>query len=180
MAQQLWSKDDTKVTIRLLGGAVGAAGWIFGMALELMSAAAEQPAKIGVDIFVVLLCAVGVLVTAVVIWGLHLFGRRLSLLFVLETLLGASLVFGTVAIVWIDARGLLPLVMAGRSGMGQPGNEIWEAIGLHVHPKILYAAPLILLGMMAAIWCPACRRRSFTGRMQRGTPERERTGPSFN
>jgi hypothetical protein len=177
MAKFLWSKSDTNTTIALFGGAVGAAGWIFGMVLELNAAAPPQPANIGVDFFVVLLCAVSVLFTGVFVWCLYLFGCRLSLLLVTETLLGASVVFGTLAILWIDARGLLPVVVAGRSGMGQLGNEIWEAIGRHVPPKIVYAVPLILLGMMGAISRPPCRRRWFSGDVQRGTPEGARPGP---
>src|SRR5262245_60166108 len=121
MAKPLWTKHDTGITIGLFGGAVGAAGWIFGMLLELNAAPPPQPASMDVDMFVVLSCAVGVLFTGAFVWGLYLFRLRLNHLFVMETLLGASVVFGTLAILWLDTRGLLPIVTAGRSGMGQPG-----------------------------------------------------------
>ena len=170
MLQPLWTKHDTGITIGLLGGAVGAAGWIFGMLLELNAADAPRPANI--DMFLVLSCAAAVLFTGAFVWGLYLFGLRLNHLFVMETLLGASLVFGTLAILWLDTRGLLPIVTAGRSGMGQPGNEIWEEIGHHVPPQMVYAVPLILLGMMAATWCLPFARRWLSGHLQRGTPYR--------
>jgi len=171
MANRLWSKSDTFTTVAFFGGTVGAAGWIFGMVLELL-AAPPQPVDTGEDIFVVLLCAGAVLVTGVFVWSLYLIGRRLSHLFVTEALLGASLVFGTLALVWIDARGLLPVVMAGRSGLGQPGNEIWEEIGRHVPSQLAYAVPLILLGMMAAIWCFPVTRRWCPSHFQRWMPDK--------
>jgi hypothetical protein len=175
MAKLSWSKYDTVITLALFGGTVGAAGWILGAALEL-TAAPVQPAGILLDIVVVLLCAVGVMLTGVFIWGLYLSGRRLSGLFMMESLLGTSLVFGIVAVGWLHARGVLALAVAGHGGHGQPGNEIWEALGRHAPPELAYAAPLILLGMMAAIWWPPFRKRMFGAdtHIQRGTPEGER------
>jgi hypothetical protein len=169
MAKPLWSKTDTVMTVALFGGTLGATGWIFGMVLELLAAPA-QPADIGEDILVVLLCAGGVLLTGIFVWCLYLFGRRLSHLIVMEVLLGASLVFGTLALIWIDARGLLPVVMAGRSGMGQAGNEIWEEIGRQIPPQLAYTVPLILLSMMAAIWRFPVTRGGRSGHFQRSTP----------
>jgi hypothetical protein len=160
MAKHSWSKYDTLFTLVLFGGTVGAAGWILGVALEL-AAAPVQPAGLLLDIVVVLLCAVGVVLTGVFVWGLYLSGRRLSGFFMMESLLGSSLVFGIVAVAWMHARGVLALAVAGRGEHGQPGNEIWEAIGRHAPPELAYAAPLIILGMMAAIWWPPFRKRMF-------------------
>jgi len=175
MGKLSWSKYDTWMTLGLFGATVGAAGWILGAALEL-TAAPEQPAGTLLDIVVVLLCAVGVMLTGVFIWGFYLSGRRLSGFFMMESLLGASLVFGIVAVGWMYARGVLALAVAGHGGRGQPGNEIWEAIGRHAPQELAYAAPLIILGMMAAIWWPPFRKRmsgAYT-HIQRGTPEGER------
>jgi hypothetical protein len=160
MAKHFWSKFDTGMTLALFGGTVGAAGWIYGAALEL-TAAPVQPAGMLLDIVVVFLCAVGVMLTGVFIWGLYLSGRRLSGLFMMESLLGSSLVFGIVAVGWMHARGVLALAVAGHGGHGQSGNEIWEAIGRHAPQELAYAAPLIILGMMVAIWWAPFRKRMF-------------------
>ena len=177
MAKYSWSKCDTGITFGLFGGAVGAAGWILGVANELLSAPAP-PAGIGLDILVVCLCAVGVLMMGVFVWCLYLSGRRLRVAFVIETLLGASLVFGTLALMWVHARGVLPLAVGGHGGSGQPGNEIWEAIGRDLPPEIAYAAPLLILGLMALIWWPRSRKRLLGSyaHVQRGTPEGEQPG----
>ncbi len=169
MAKLYWSRYDTGMTLALFGATVGAAGWILGAALEL-TAAPVQPAGILLDIVVVLLCAVGVMLTGVFIWGLYLSGRRLSGFFMIESLLGTS---------WMHARGVLALAVAGHGGPlqhGQPGNEIWEALGRHAPQELAYAAPLIILGMMAAIWWPPIWKRMFGAytHIQRGTPEGER------
>jgi hypothetical protein len=159
------------MTVALFGGAVGAAGWIFGMVLELNAATSPRPAEIGDDIFVVLLCASAVLLTGTVVWCLYLVDCKLSHMLVTQSLLGASLVFGTIALLWIDVRGLLPIVTAGRSGMGQPGNEIWEALGRDLPPRFVYIVPLVLLGMMAANWRLPVARRWLSGHFQRGATD---------
>ena len=94
----------------------------------------------------------------------------------IEALLGPSLVFGTLAILWMHARGVLALAVGGRAESGQPGNQVWEAIGRHAPQEIAYAVPLIILGIMAAIWWPPVRKRMFGvyTHIQRGTPEGER------
>jgi hypothetical protein len=158
MSKHSWSKYDTGMTLALFGATVGAAGWILGAALEL-TAAPVQPAGMLLDIDVVLLCAAGVMLTGVFIWALYLSGRRLSGFFMIESLLAASVIFGIVAVGWMHARGVLALAVAGHGGQGQPGNEIWEAIGRHAPQELAYAAPLIILGMMAAIWWPPFRKR---------------------
>src|SRR5262249_29881247 len=106
MAKYSWSKCDTRITLGLFGGAVGAAGWIFGVANELLWAPAP-PADILLDILIVCLGAVGVLMMGVFLWCLYLSGRRLRVALIIEALLGASLVFGTLALMWIHARGVL-------------------------------------------------------------------------
>jgi hypothetical protein len=167
------AKSNMEFSLQLFAGSIGAAGWILGAAVELMGAPGLPQAPSS-DVDVVLLCAGGVLLTGFVIWLLFLCGRRLSVFWIGELLLGASLVFGTMAIVWMDVRGVLPLATAGHGGSlfhGQPGNEIWEAIGRRLPPKLAYAVPLLLLGLMAAAWWPPLRRRLFAGRpfVQRGS-----------
>jgi hypothetical protein len=161
--------------VAFFGGTLGAAGWIFGAAIELMGAP-QKPAGIDVDIQMVLLCAAGVVLCGCFLGCLSLAGLRLSRFFVCETLLGASFVFGTAAIVWMHARGVLTLAVRGDGFRGQPGNEIWEAMGRHVRPEMAYAAPALILGLMAAAWWPPARRRLFgiDTPIPRGTPESDR------
>jgi hypothetical protein len=177
MAKHSWSKGDTLITLGLFGGTVGAAGWIFGVAIELLSAPAP-PAGIHLDILMVCLGAVAVLITGVFVWCLYLSGRRLRVAFIIETLLGASLVFGTLALMWIHARGVLTLAVRGYGGSGQPGNEVWEAIGRDLPPEFAYAAPLLILGLMALIWWPRSRKRLLGSyaHVQRGTRQGEQPG----
>jgi hypothetical protein len=177
MAKYSWSKRDTLMTLGLFGGAVGAAGWILGVANELLWAPAP-PAGIILDMLMVCLGAVGVLMMGVFVWCLYLSGRRLRVAFIIETLLVASLVFGTLALVWIHARGVLPVAVKGYGGSGQPGNGVWEAIGRDLPPELAYAAPLLILGFMALIWWPRSRKRlvGSYAHVQRGTPEVEQPG----
>ena len=149
---------------------MGAAGWIFGVANELLWAPAP-PAGILLDILVVCLGAVGVLLVGVVAWCLYLSGRRLRVVFIIETLLGASLVFGTLALMWIHARGVLTLSVRGNGGSGQPGNEVWDTIGRDLPPEFAYAAPLLIVGLMALIWWSRSRTRLLGSysHVQRGT-----------
>jgi hypothetical protein len=177
MAKYCWSKRDTLFTLGLFGGAVGAAGWILGVANELLAAPAP-PAGILLDILMVCLGAVGVLMMGVFLWCLYLSGRRLRVAFMIEALLGASLVFGTLALMWIHARGVLTLAVRGFAGSGQPGNEVWEAIGRDLPPEFAYAAPLLILVLMALTWWPCSRARLLGSyaHIQRGTPDAEQTG----
>jgi hypothetical protein len=166
------STYDWKITFGLAGGTIGAAGWIFGAVLELLAAPSDS---VGIaDILVVLLAALGVMLTGFFVWRLYLSRRKLSVFLVSEALLGASLVFGTLAILWMHTRGLLALAVKGRAESGQPGNEVWETIGRHVPPEFVYAVPLIILGMMAAICWPPFRRRLFAG----DTHIQRRVGPT--
>ena len=141
MATRSWSKCDTIITLGLLGGTIGAAGWIIGAVLELI-AAPLQPAGILLDIAVVFLCAVGVLLTGLFIWSSYLSGSRLSCFVIIETLLGASFAFGVVAIAWMQEREVLIFALGSHFQSGQPGNEVWEAIGRHVVPEVAWAAPV--------------------------------------
>jgi hypothetical protein len=101
---------------------------------------------------------------------------------VLETLLGTSIVFGTLAVCWMDARGVLTFAVRGRAESGQPGNEVWEAIGRHVQPRMAYGAPVIVLIVMALIWWLAVRKNLFGAytHIQRGTPEGQRPWHATN
>jgi hypothetical protein len=177
VAKDSLSKSDLRIGAALFGSTVGAAGWIVGAALELLSAPAPPPGIL-LDVLVVLCCATTVLLIGLFVWRLYLAGRRLNVLFVVETLLGASLMLGTVALVWMDARGVLSLVVLSNADSGQPGNEIWQAIGRHVPPKLVYLVPLVILGLMGAVWWSPVRRRILTGQthIQRGTPDRELSG----
>lgn len=165
-----WSVKDIYHSVGLLGGTFGVAGWIVGILQELV--ASGGPADVGDDVKFVVGCVAGVGLTGFAIWCLYLLGCRLRTVLVIEALLAASLVFGTIALVWIDARGLLPAVTAGRSGMGQPGNEIWEALGRKIPPRFVYVTPLMIAAMMAGIWIPPIRRtRWFSSTIQRGEAE---------
>ena len=168
MGKSTWSTADTKITLGLFGSTIGAAGWILGATFELMSAT-KQTADMLLDIVVVLSCAFGVMLTGVFIWALYLSGRRLSCFLVIETLLGASFVFGVVAVAWMHARGVLPLILGAHVGSGQPGNELWVTIGRWLPPEIVWAAPLLILVTMLVFWWPPLRRRMFGLLIQRGT-----------
>lgn len=167
MRQSLWSSHHTAVTVALFGGTIGAAGPIYGIVQELLAAPDPQQANIGAAILFVRLCAVGVLATGLVLWFLYLLGCNLSQLVVLETMLAASLLCMTIAIVWCDVQGLLPVITAGR-GDGQPGNWVWEELARHLPPRFAYAAPVTILILMAAIWHVPFARRWFSGHLQRG------------
>jgi hypothetical protein len=170
------TQKDTRPTSLwgFFGGTLGAAGWIIGLALELRGAP-QKPPGIDLDIQVVLLCAAGVVVSGFFVWCLSVVGLRLSAFWVWETLLGASFLFGTAAIVWMQVRGVLTLAVRGFAFRGQPGNEIWEAIGRHARPEMAYAAPVMILFLMAAAWWPPARRLLGIGtHILRGTPEADR------
>jgi hypothetical protein len=156
MATHSWSRYDWGITACLAGGTVGAAGWILGAAEALT----------GVDAIVVLLAACGVLLTGLAVWCLYLAGRRMSLFFIVQCLLGSSLVFGMFAIVWMHVRGVLAIAL--------DANQRYPAV-------LGYAAPLVLFVFLAATWWPATRKWVF-GKptfVQRGTPEGQRPGQLF-
>ncbi|HET6325709.1 MAG TPA: hypothetical protein VFG04_13605 [Planctomycetaceae bacterium] len=160
--------------VAFFGGTLGAAGWIFGIAFELMGAP-QKPAGVELDIQVVLLCAAGVVLFGFFLGCLSLAGLRLSTFLIWQTLMGASFIFGTAAIMWLQSRGVLTLAVRGYAFKGQPGNEIWEAIGRHVRPEFAYAAPALILGFMAAAWWPPLWRAllGIDTRDSRGAPESE-------
>jgi len=155
------SRNDLGGFIGLLGGAVGAAGWIFGMAFGLVRQAAKvQPRPVGIDddISVVFSCAVAVLLAGIVLSIVSLSDLRLGLVFQVEVLLGASLVFGTFALVWMDVHGVLSLAVLGNADDGQPGSEIWVFVTRHLPTRLAYAAPACLLALMVAAWYRRPRR----------------------
>jgi|GEM_PF-3332403 len=156
--KNMWSNEDMRTTIRLFGATVGAAGWIAGIAGGLLRAPASRPGLV-LDTAVVCLSAAGVLLTGTFIWWLWFSGHKLSVLLVTETLLGASFLFGTGALVFIDARGSLPLAVQGSAKSGQPGGEIVETIGSHIPPEIAYVAPFLILSLMTLVWWPTCGQR---------------------
>lgn len=161
MSKQSISRNDSGISIGLLGAAFGAAGWIFGMGFGLVQEAARvqpRPAGVDGDIFVVFSCAVAVLLAGLLLSVMSRSDRRLSLVFKAEVLLGASFVFGTFALVWMDAHGVLPLAVLGNANDGQPGSEIWVWLSRHLPTRLAYGAPLCLLGLMVAAWCRRPRR----------------------
>jgi hypothetical protein len=168
MAPDSWTKYDGRVRIALLGGSIGAAGWILGAVDELV---AEKAGLL--DIGVVVLCALGVLLTGFVLWRSYVAGRRLSTFWMIEALLGASFVFGMLAVCWMDARGVLAFATSAQADHGQPGNQIWEALARHTPARFAYAAPVILLAMMALVCWHPLRRRMLGAHthIQRGAPE---------
>jgi hypothetical protein len=113
------------------------------------------------DVVIVLLCAGGVALTGTFLWYFYLSGRRLSTLVVLETLLGASLVFGMFALLWMDARGVLNFVTT-RADEGQPGVELLYRI-IPPRKEYVYAVPLIILALMAVVCWPPLQRWMFAG-----------------
>jgi hypothetical protein len=149
------------LSLALLAGSIGAAGWIFGMAFGLLWGAADarpRPAGIDSDIAVVFWCALAVLFCGVLLQLLSRFGWRLSRVFLWEALLGASVVFGTIALVWLDVRGVLPLAVLGSANDGQPGSEIWVFLSRHLPTRLAYGAPVCVLALMAAAWWPRTRK----------------------
>lgn len=156
------SKYDLKITAGLVGGTVGAAGWILGAAEALVYAPAGSVGM--ADVLVVLGCGLGVVLTGGVVWWLYLCRRRLNSFIVCEVLLGASAVFGTLAVAWMQIRGVLGFALGPEAGLGQPGNEIWVALGRRVPQELAYAVPLLLAGMMAALSWPPLRGLLIAGR----------------
>jgi hypothetical protein len=170
MANRAMSKYDWRITLALLSGSVGAAGWIFGAALNLLSA---PPGSVGVlDVGVVFLCALGVMLAGFVVWCLYLSGHGLNRFLVIETLLGASLAFGTLAVWWMHTRGVLALAVAGGDDLGQPGALLLHWI-IPPREEFAHAVPVIVLIAMALMWWPSARRRLFgdSPNFQRSTPE---------
>lgn len=135
---------------------MGSAGWIIGIGVGLLKAP-DTPADILLDVVVVFLLASGVLLTGVIIWCLYLSGRRLRVLFVVEALLAASLVFGTIALVWVHARGVLPLAVTGDATGGQP----WESLARTLPPELAYAAPGLIGSLMVFLWWFSHRKQSL-------------------
>jgi hypothetical protein len=150
------SKYDVGIAKCLLGaGGCGAAGWIYGAAENLTLAGAPA-----LDVVVVLSCAAAVFLTSV-FWVCHYFsGRRQNAFVVVQSMLGASLVFGTIAVSWMHARGTLVLAL-------DPNKRF--------PPALAFLAPLLILALMAALCWPPIRRRSFrVAHLRRGAPEAER------
>jgi hypothetical protein len=122
----------------LVGVPIGAAGWIVGAAWNL-----DKGGRF-VDSVLVWICALGVLRVGLVFWLVWMTGRRLSIFVVVQVLLGASALFGSVALYIVRERGLVGFAV-------DPSGRYPEALA--------YAAPLCILVFMATVYWPPIRRR---------------------
>jgi len=125
-------------SLSLIGGTLGAAGWILGASGELAWAGRVTESAL------VLLCAVGVLLTGGAMWLLWRTGRSLNALVVINVLLGASIVFGVLALWIMRSRGVVAFAVDSEGNYPE-----WMA----------YAAPVALLAIMGITWFPPIRRR---------------------
>ena len=136
-------------SLSLIGGTLGAAGWILGASSELTWAGQVTEAAL------VLLCAVGVLLTGGAMWLLWWWGRSLNALVVIDVLLAASFAFGVLALWIMRSRGVVAFAI------DSDGN----------YPEWLaYAAPVVLLAFMAITWYPPIRRRLQQTKLERDDP----------
>jgi hypothetical protein len=134
----LWQGRTFVVSLAILGATAGTGGWIYGASEELASGGR------GADATLVLLCAAGVWLTGGVLWLLWLAGLRLNLLVVMNVLLGASSVFGVLALWIMRWRGVVAFAIDSSGKYPE-----WLA----------YAAPVALLAVMAMTWYPPIRKR---------------------
>jgi hypothetical protein len=132
-----WTSRTFEVSAIMLGATGGAAGWILGARQNLAAAGRDADAAI------VFWCTAGVFLTGGVLWLLWVAGRRLSLLVVMDVLLGASLVFGVLALWIMHARGVLALAL-------DPSGKYPEWLA--------WAAPVLVLAFLAGTWYPPIRR----------------------
>ena len=136
--QNIWCNKRIWVSVGLIGATFGAAGWILGASTGLAIAG------YGTDAVLVFSCAVGVLLSGVIIWSFWLAGRGLNAFVLMEALLGASLASGLLALWIMRVRGVVAFAVdpAGR------------------HPEELaYVAPIALLAIMAILWLAPIRKR---------------------
>jgi len=133
-----WQSRKFEGSLIFLGSTTGAAGWIFGARENLAEAGRSEDAAL------VLWCAAGVLLTGGILWLLWLIGRRLSVLVVMDVLLGASFAFGVLALWIIQSRGVLAIAVNSAGKYPE-----WLA----------WAAPIAVFAIMASTWLPPIRRR---------------------
>jgi hypothetical protein len=134
---EFWRNKTLIFSEIMLGATGGAAGWIIGAQQNLVAAGRSA------DAAVVLWCAVAVFMIGGILWLLWLAGCRFNMLLIVNLLLGASIIFGALALWIMHARGVLALAI-------DPSGRYPEWLA--------WAAPVILLVMMAATWCPPTRR----------------------
>ena len=140
----------------ILGATAGAGGWIYGASENLASAGCAAEAD------QVLLCAGGVWLSGGIVWLLWLASRRLSLLFVMDVLLGASFVFGVLALWIMHSHGVLVLAV-------HPSGK---------YPQWLaWAVPVLIFGVLAGTWYPPIRRRLLRTKLERNDPGEPRPLP---
>jgi hypothetical protein len=122
----------------LLGATAGAAGWIFGASENLATAGHTADAHLA------LFCSAGVFVAGGTMWLQWLTGRRLNLLFVMNVLLAASILFGGMAVWMLHSRGVLAIAV-------NPSGKYPEWLA--------WLAPIVLVAILASTWYPPLRRR---------------------
>ncbi len=121
----------------VIGAAIGAAGWIIGLAIATINK--EHYFEAGAT----LLCAGAVLAVGFLIASRATRGQLISMLQAVLTLLAASAIFGLSALAILETQGVLEPVV-------DPDGEF---------PAILnFAAPAIILLMMAVAFVPPVKK----------------------
>jgi hypothetical protein len=144
-----WGSKTVEGSVALVGGTAGAAGWIYGAGENLASAGRTADAQLA------LLCTGGVCVAGGTMWLLWLAGRRLNLLFVMNVLLGASVLFGGLAVCILHSRGVLAIAV-------DPSGKYPEWLA--------WAAPVLVFAVLAGTWYPPIRRRLLRTKFARNDP----------
>jgi hypothetical protein len=142
-----WSSKTFETSPIILGGTAGAAGWIYGASENLARAGCMAEARL------VFLCAACVVLTGGIIWLLWLVGCRLSALLVIDLLLGASFLFGVLALWVMQSRGVLAVAIDPPAGR---------------YPEWLaWTAPVVLLIVMGITWFAPVRKRLQPNKLER-------------
>jgi hypothetical protein len=133
----LWENRTVNFSIAIIGGTAGAAGWIYGAAENLAQAGCRGEAQLA------LFCDGGVILTGGILWLLWLAGCRLSVPLITDILLGASFVFGVLAIWIMHLHGVLVLAL-------DPSGKYPEWLA--------WLAPIVLLVIIAITRYPPAHK----------------------
>ena len=121
-----------------VGAAVGAAGWLLGVGLKLISLG------LLVDATVPLMAAILIILCGYWIWQRRQSGKPVHLFSVVQTLLAASAALGFISLLFLRARGTLEATI-------DPKGSYPEWVN--------FLAPMIILVMMAIVCIPPINRR---------------------